>query len=179
MPTVPVRRLSRYSGELARPITVQARKGIIDSVIEEHRVGQETARKVGLLLYHYGIRPSSPDVWMQLALRLAMAHVPGLRSDHQRARGRPVTYQAEHDIQLFLDIRQAREELRLAGKPAGVTAACRVLAERDLSTSGKLVGRRPEVRNTAIDSGAKTLRNRYAKFRSRLQRLLEDEDGTT
>jgi len=65
------RRASEYAGALAERIYLH-RHETVDQVMAR------TVRKIPLLFKHHKIDPSDAQSWQKLAVRLALAHVPGL-----------------------------------------------------------------------------------------------------
>jgi len=66
------RRAPNYTGALAQPIYLH-RNETVDQVMAR------TVRKIPLLFKHHKIDPSDAQSWQKLAVRLALAHVPGLQ----------------------------------------------------------------------------------------------------
>jgi hypothetical protein len=81
------RRAPTYAGALAEPIYVDADQ--IDRL--EGVLQARVPEKIALLLTHYGIDPSE-NCWWQLALQLALDHVPGLQLAFRPKPGRPPTW---------------------------------------------------------------------------------------
>jgi hypothetical protein len=79
--------LCTYTGELAKPISVPVvavgMLGDVQSVggEAEKRVKLQQAKKLSLLFEWYGIDPEAEKSWCYLAIRLALAHVPGMRAN--------------------------------------------------------------------------------------------------
>jgi hypothetical protein len=77
---------SEYAGALAERIYLH-RHETVDQVMAR------TVRKIPLLLKHHKIDPSDAQSWQKLAVRLALAHVPGLQVS-MRGGGRKRTWKA-------------------------------------------------------------------------------------
>lgn len=56
---------------------------------ESMRVTQELLDKLPLLIDHFAIAKDAPDKWMQLAFRMARAHVPGFQTVLPKKSGAP------------------------------------------------------------------------------------------
>jgi hypothetical protein len=77
---------SDYTGALAEQIYLH-RHETVDQVMAR------TVRKIPLLFKHHNIDPSDRQSWEKLAVRLALAHVPGLQVS-MRGGGRKRTWKA-------------------------------------------------------------------------------------
>jgi hypothetical protein len=66
------RRAPDYTGALAEQIYLHRRETV-------EQVMARTVRKIPLLFKHHKIDPSDAQSWQKLAVRLALAHVPGLQ----------------------------------------------------------------------------------------------------
>jgi hypothetical protein len=82
----PKRRARDYTGALAEQIYLH-RHETVDQVMAR------TVRKIPLLFKHHNIEPSDAQSWQKLAVRLALAHVPGLQVS-MPGRGRKRTWKA-------------------------------------------------------------------------------------
>jgi hypothetical protein len=80
------RRARDYTGALAEQIYLHRRE-TVDQVMAR------TVRKIPLLFKHHNIEPSDAQSWQKLAVRLALAHVPGLQVS-MRGSGRKRTWKA-------------------------------------------------------------------------------------
>jgi hypothetical protein len=80
------RRAPNYTGALAERIYLD-RNETVDQVMAR------TVRKIPLLFNHHKIDPSDAQSWQKLAVRLALAHVPGLQVS-MRGGGRKRTWKA-------------------------------------------------------------------------------------
>jgi len=85
------RRAPDYTGALAERIYLHRRE-TVDQVMAR------TVRKIPLLFKHHNIDPSDAQSWQRLAVRLALAHVPGLQVS-MRGGGRKQTWKAEQGKQ--------------------------------------------------------------------------------
>jgi hypothetical protein len=72
---------SEYAGALAERIYLH-RHETVDQLIAR------TVRKIPLLFKHHKIDPSDAQSWQKLAVRLALAHVPGLQVSMRGGRKR-------------------------------------------------------------------------------------------
>jgi hypothetical protein len=70
----PKRRAPDYTGALAERIYLHRRETV-------EQVMARTVRKIPLLFKHHNIDPSDAQSWQKLAVRLALAHVPGLQGN--------------------------------------------------------------------------------------------------
>jgi hypothetical protein len=82
---------SEYAGALAERIYLHLHE-TVDQVMAR------TVRKIPLLFEHHKIDPSDAQSWQKLAVRLALAHVPGLQVS-MRGGGRKQTWKAEQGKQ--------------------------------------------------------------------------------
>ena len=92
------RRAPNYTGALAQPIYVEDYykfTGPLGQPIWEpdiDAIRKRAAEKMRLLFEHYKIDPSDEQSWQNLAMSLALAHVPGLQLANRPKRGRkPMT----------------------------------------------------------------------------------------
>jgi hypothetical protein len=75
------RRASGYAGALAERIYLHRHETV-------EQVMARTVRKIPLLFKHHKIDPSDAQSWPKLAVRLALAHVPGLQVSMRGGRRR-------------------------------------------------------------------------------------------
>ena len=75
------RRAPDYTGALAERIYLH-RRGTVEQVMAR------TVQKIPLLFKHHNIDPSDAQSWQKLAVRLALAHVPGLQVSMRGGRKR-------------------------------------------------------------------------------------------
>lgn len=92
---------SAYSGALATPVlygdpplaaqVLGVEHPDVEPLILEEtvRVTNELLGKLPLLLDHFGISRSTPDMWQKLAFRMARAHVPGFQTVSPKKSGAP------------------------------------------------------------------------------------------
>src|SRR5262249_44803461 len=92
------RRAPNYTGALAQPIYVEDYykfTGGLGQPIQASDIAaiiKERAQRVQLLFGHYKIDLSDEQRWQRLAMRLALAHVPGLQVANRPKRGRKPTW---------------------------------------------------------------------------------------
>src|SRR5215203_2947912 len=85
----------RYTGELAIPIYEPVTGGVGglggSKPETERRIFEQLVLKMEKLFDWYSIGPDVPDAGMCLAVKLALAHVPGMQVRHElrKERGRP------------------------------------------------------------------------------------------
>ena len=84
---------SEYAGELAERIYLHRHETV-------NQVMARTVRKIPLLFKHHKIDPSDAQSWQKLAVRLALAHVPGLQVS-MRGGGRKRTWKAGQGDELI------------------------------------------------------------------------------
>ena len=97
----------RYTGDLAAPIELTAFVGCLDGseAAFKRRLLEQLGLKMGKLFDWHKIDPSAPDAWTFLALKLAMAHVPGMQIRcERRKRGRRPSWKHGLGIQLIRDV---------------------------------------------------------------------------
>src|SRR5262249_3044123 len=87
------RRAPNYTGALAQPIHWEDHykvRGLGQAIQEpdDAAIRKRLVEKVRLLFEHYKIDPSDEQRWQKLAMRLALAHVPGLQFANRPKRGR-------------------------------------------------------------------------------------------
>jgi hypothetical protein len=92
------RRAPNYTGALAQPIYVEDYykfTGGLGQAIQASdiaAISKERVERVRLLFGHYKIDPSDEQRYGKLAVRLALAHVPGLQVANRPKRGRKPTW---------------------------------------------------------------------------------------
>lgn len=79
---------------------------IVEPLILEEtvRVSNELLGKLPLLLDHFGIPRSAPDMWQQLAFRLARNHVPGFQTVLPKKAGTPQDWGSLELAELYLEV---------------------------------------------------------------------------
>ena len=106
------RRAPNYTGALAERIYLD-RNETVDQVMAR------TVRKIPLLFKHHKIDPSDAQSWQKLAVRLALAHVPGLQVS-MRGGGRKRTWKARQGNELVRAVQDM--QTRTGMGPKGVLA---------------------------------------------------------
>jgi len=92
------RRTPNYAGALAQPIYVEddykPAGGLGQLILEPDvaAISKRAVEKIWLLFKHYKIDPSDEQSWQELALSLAIAHVPGLQFANRPKPGRKTTW---------------------------------------------------------------------------------------
>jgi hypothetical protein len=94
----------KYRGVLAKPMKLDdGFEATFDDYIE----------RVAALFEHYNIAPGDPTAWMELAMRLAHSHVPGVRWKAGRGSNK-----AMRDYQLFGEVFKLTEQGHSAKRAA-------------------------------------------------------------
>jgi hypothetical protein len=111
-----------YTGDLATPIEPDV-VGSLRRSESESEFTRGLTKRVGLkfkeLFDWYGIDPNGPDAGMHLALKLAVAHVPGMQfSRRPRNRGRKRTWKAGLGKELQRDVAALQQAKKLNNKQA-------------------------------------------------------------
>jgi hypothetical protein len=92
------RRAHNYTGALAQPIYVEddykpaGGLGQLTLQPDVAAISKRAVEKIWLLFKHYEIDPSDEQSWQELALSLALAHVPGLQFANRPKPGRKSTW---------------------------------------------------------------------------------------
>ena len=99
----------KYTGELATPIYEPLPGGVGglggSKAEAERRVVEQRILKMEKLFDWYSIDPDEPDAGMCLAVKLALAHVPGMQVRHElRKRGRKRSWKDGLGIELVRDV---------------------------------------------------------------------------
>src|SRR3954471_19897113 len=69
-----------YMGILNEPLPELKPPGLLSDPDEEQRwLGTLVTEKLAALFVHFRIDPAGPDAWCQLAIALALRHVPGFQ----------------------------------------------------------------------------------------------------
>lgn len=115
----PRSQLATYTGDLAKPIFVPVvAVGMLGGLQSigggtGKRVRLTQAKKLSLLFEWYGIDPESEKSWCHLAIRLALAHVPGMHLNFgSTKKRRPKSWKAGLGEVLLHDV-----EAVIAAKP--------------------------------------------------------------
>jgi hypothetical protein len=101
------RRAPNYTGALAERIYLY-RHETVDQVMAR------TVRKIPLLFRHHKIDPSDAQSWQKLAVRLALAHVPGLQVSMRGGRKR--TWKAEQGDELVRAVEDVQSRTGMGTK---------------------------------------------------------------
>ena len=94
---------SEYAGALARPIYLEDHYkftgGLGQLTLEPDAaaISKRAVEKLWLLFKHYEIDPSDEQSWQELAMSLALAHVPGLQPANRPKPGRKSTWKTGLD----------------------------------------------------------------------------------
>lgn len=110
----------RYTGDLATPI-YEPVGALGESDAEAmRRIAEQLGLKLNKLFDLYAIDPAAPDAGMYLALKLAMAHVPGMQVRHElrRRRGRKRTWKDGLGSELVRDVTALQQTKKLNHKQA-------------------------------------------------------------
>jgi hypothetical protein len=108
-------RLPEYQGDLAEPIVEPPLPfGLLREVLKEEaerRAIQRQAAKLEKLFEHFSIDPTSKHRWLDLAISLAVKHVPGMRVSFvaKSKGGRPRKWKAGGNKQLLLDAKRVQQ----------------------------------------------------------------------
>jgi hypothetical protein len=101
---------SEYAGALAQPICLD-RKEPVDQAMER------ILRKIPLLFEHYKVDPHDKNCWQPLAVRLALAHVPGLKLSMRRG-GRKRTWKAGQGDELVRAVEDVQSRMGVGKQDA-------------------------------------------------------------
>jgi hypothetical protein len=112
-----------YTGELATPIyepVAGGEGGLGGGKAEaERRASDQRILKMEKLFDRYSIDPDEPDAGMCLAVKLALAHVPGMQVCHElRKRGRKRSWKDGLGIELVRDVDALRQAKKMTFKRA-------------------------------------------------------------
>ena len=107
-----------YTGELATPIyepVAGVEGGLGGGKAEaERRASDQRILKMEKLFDRYSIDPDEPDAGMCLAVKLALAHVPGMQVCHElRKRGRKRSWKDGLGIELVRDVDALRQAKKM------------------------------------------------------------------
>jgi hypothetical protein len=113
------KRKPRYSGALNQPISPIIKGLLISRGFERYVLSQWSA-KLNLLLAHYEIEPKEPECWRELAFRLALDNVTGMRVIDRpgQANGRPRKRDVSRDREFVEVIDRIEHERRKGTKDA-------------------------------------------------------------
>jgi hypothetical protein len=117
----PATKKTPYSGELAKPIVEPPHPlGFLREDIAEWSAAQRQIAKLPELFRHFGIDPAEKHCWSKLAVALAIKHVPGMRVSYaaKSKGGRPPTWIAGQDEELFRDAEEVRQQLSIGFEEA-------------------------------------------------------------
>jgi hypothetical protein len=120
------RRAPNYTGALAQPIYLEDHYkftgGLGQSIREPdtaaiRKVGLE---KMGLLFEHYEIDPNDEQRWLELAMSLAFAHVPGLQIANRPKRGPKPTWKTGLGDELVRAIQDVKSQTDMRTQDAAI-----------------------------------------------------------
>ena len=109
----------RYTGELATPIYEPVAGGVGglggSKAEAERRAFEQRILKMEKLFDWYSIDPDEPDAGMCLAVKLALAHVPGMQVRHElrKRRGRKRSWKDGLGIELVRDVDALRQTKKM------------------------------------------------------------------
>jgi hypothetical protein len=151
-----------YPGTLNEPIVRREYMGLLakfDS--DEQRIIRARMSKIELLFEHYQIPFGEPQCWEYLALRLALAHVPGFAvvNTPLRKRGRPKKWEISAARELVQTVDAIATE-RKRGINDAIQSAVKRLPQKWPTKEGK---RRSSEKEFAA------LETRYYESKARLQ----------
>ena len=159
----------RYSGDLGK---LWRRPGLINAPAHElDDIAKEWGRRLRLLCTHHDVPPDRLDL---LAIALAEAHVPGLRSITGSKRGRKPEWTVARKVQLYEAVQQLIEHSRSRGESMEIRQACRLLATH--TKHAKTWGRSKQ--SKSLDQWVETLESRYQDGR-RLQKSTQVVSGVS
>jgi hypothetical protein len=95
---------AKYRGELAKPIVEPPEPfGLLRKDNAHRAARQRQLAKLETLFEHFKIDPTSEHRWLELAISLAVVHVPGMRVsfDAKSKGGRPGKWKAGEDEKLL------------------------------------------------------------------------------
>jgi hypothetical protein len=108
------RRAPNYTGALAQPIYLEdhykwtGRLGQptqeLDIAAIRKRAVEKAVEKFSLLFEHYKIDPNNEQSWQELAMSLALDHVPGLQVVNRPKPGRKPTWKTGRGDELVRDV---------------------------------------------------------------------------
>ena len=113
-------RLPEYQGDLAKPIVEPPLPfGLLREVLKEEaqrRAIQRQAAKLEKLFEHFSIDPTSKHRWLDLAISLAVKHVPGMRVSFvaKSKGGRPRKWKAGGNKQILLDAKRVQQGRKMS-----------------------------------------------------------------
>jgi hypothetical protein len=116
---------SEYAGALARPIYLEDHYkftgGLGQLTLEPDAaaISKRAVEKLWLLFKHYEIDPSDEQSWQELAMSLALAHVPGLQFANRPKPGRKPTWLTGLGDELVRDVDDVKSR---TGKRRGAIA---------------------------------------------------------
>lgn len=102
---------ARYSGTLNEPMVSLGLRG---QTLKEKLAKLINEEKIPALFEHYQVAPDDPTGWYQLAVKLALTHVPGfLIITTPKRRGRKRTWQAGLGDDLIRDVEAVKRDMGL------------------------------------------------------------------
>jgi len=176
----------KYKGDLKKPIKLppvpvkptilgeekneREKNKIFQSKIEAYEqnnsshILSEAQRKMHLLVEKYGLDKSKENVWFEVALNLAIDHVPGFVVEKKGQRGRKPKWNYIHQFRLYFDVlKLTKGDLQ----NNYILTACHDLSKQEPWKS--FINSKRETADPA-----KTLQNQFAEARkSPLVRMFE------
>jgi hypothetical protein len=110
------RRAPNYTGALAQPIYLEDHYkftgGLGQAIWEpdDAAIRKRGLENMGLLFEHYEIDPNDEQRWLELAMSLAFAHVPGLQLANRPKRGPKPTWKTGLDDELVRTIQDVKSQ---------------------------------------------------------------------
>lgn len=163
---------SGYSGILLEPIISESATWSDDKKKSAFIMG--ISNRFTALFEHYKISSCTDDKWFELAMALALVHVPGFRCrniDTKKGRGAPNKWQLGKGYSLYLDV----NKLRLKNRTS-IAKACDALKNNPPykgETASNLVRRYKEaVKSNHIVSFEKFLRDKGATITPDFEQMM-------
>lgn len=129
--------MKSYSGSLKKRLKQRplrnfgvVREGAIERATEYNRrvTAAEMRIKLFVLLDHFEISSDNPDCWLQLAVKLALEHVPGFQVERKVGAKPKWTIFNRRELRETIDCEKSKAG-NIAGK--GIAWACGILAKQE------------------------------------------------
>ncbi len=107
---------AKYRGELAKPIVERPEPlGLLREDNAHRAARQRQLAKLETLFEHFKIDPTSEHRWLELAISLAVVHVPGMRVsfDAKRKGGRRRKWKAGQYEELLRDAKRVQQDRKM------------------------------------------------------------------